>query len=113
MMIETALIIIFLIVGIVEIILGLPLLYGKVKTNWIYGFRVKKTLEDKEIWLKANKYSGRDITIAGMIAIIFSLFLMISKDSFDINTIGFLGGFVLYSSVIIVLVRGLLYIKKL
>ena len=103
----------FLVVGMFEILLGIPLLYEKVKTNWIYGFRIKKTLENEEIWYKANKYSGRDLIISGSVVVIFSLFIIIFKDNLDIGAVGLLGGCILLVSIIIVLIRGLIYIKNL
>ena len=63
------LIVIYIIVGFLEIILGLPFLLGKIKPNWLYGFRLPKTLSDEDICYKTNKYVGRDFIFAGILVI--------------------------------------------
>ena len=39
--------------------LSLPLMYGRVPPNPLYGFRVPRTLRHPELWYPANAYSGR------------------------------------------------------
>ena len=63
------LIIIFVLAGFMEVILGKSMLLGKIKPNWFYGFRTSKTMSNKEIWYKSNKYFGRNLIIIGIILI--------------------------------------------
>ena len=51
---------VFIFVGMLEIIMGIPLLLEKIKPNALYGFRTPKTRSSDEIWYKVNKYVGRD-----------------------------------------------------
>ena len=38
----------------------------KIKPNYLYGFRTKKTLSDEKIWYPANKYAGKVLIYAGI-----------------------------------------------
>ena len=104
---------IFLSAGFIEIILGIPLLLEKIKPNWFYGFRTPKTMSNKEIWYKANKYAARDLIIIGCIAVIGSLFLLFLRDSFSVETIAYTGVFLLAIPLIIMIIRGFVYLNKL
>ena len=106
-------ILIFLMAGFIEIILGIPLLLEKIKPNWFYGFRTPKSLSNKEIWYKANKYVATDIIIAGCITVIGSLCLLLTGDDLSIETNAYIGSFLIVTPLIIVLVRGFIYLKKL
>ena len=107
------LIIIFVLAGFMEVILGMPLLLEKIKPNWFYGFRTPKTMSNKEIWYKSNKYLGRDFIIIGIILIIGSLFLLLPGISFSLAEIAYIELFLTLIPIIIVLIRGFVYLKKL
>ena len=88
---EIILTITFLIVGLVEIMISIPLILEKIQPNHLYGFRVKKTLSDKDIWYRANKYVGKDMLIAGSILLVGSLgFFIVEIDIMVVTTIGLL-----------------------
>ena len=52
------LLILFLLIGLLMIGLAIPLILGKVPPNSWYGFRIRLTLDDPEIWYPANRYGG-------------------------------------------------------
>jgi uncharacterized membrane protein len=106
-------IIIFILVGIMEIILGIPLIYKKIKPNWFYGFRLPETVSNKEIWYKVNKQTGKDFVISGFILIITSLILLILIRSIDIITITMIQTIVLLVTITAIIARGLALLKKL
>ena len=56
----------FVPMGALFAILGIPLALGKVPPNWFYGFRTPKTLSRPEIWYEANRAFGVEFTIAGV-----------------------------------------------
>ena len=62
-------------VGIIIVLLGLPMLAGKVKPNRLYGFRTKRTLSDEKLWYKANADGGKMMVLWGLIMVIASLFV--------------------------------------
>ena len=47
--------------------LSLPLLWRKVGPNPWYGFRVRRTLEDPEVWYSANRYAAKWMLGVGLI----------------------------------------------
>jgi uncharacterized membrane protein len=59
--------------GLVFIVVGIPLLLGRVPPNMWYGCRTNKTLSDKRIWYAVNRVTGQDIILAGVLVIISSL----------------------------------------
>ena len=42
--------------------LSIPLVKGKVKMNYFYGVRFKKSFESEENWYALNRYGGRLLT---------------------------------------------------
>ena len=68
-----------LIVGVIEMSLAIPLWLGIVPPNTVYGVRTEKTLSNKELWYKVNKYSGRDFALAGVVLVVISLVLLRRK----------------------------------
>ena len=103
----------FISAGIIEIILGIPLFFEKIKRNWLYGFRLPKTLSSDEIWYKSNKYVGRDSIVAGIIVILGSVFLLVFKTGFSVNEILLICLILLIVPVIIIIIRAINYLRKL
>jgi uncharacterized membrane protein len=58
--------------GTVFILLGIPLAMGKVKPNDLYGLRIPKTLENPEIWYKANAFAGKALSLCGAFVLILA-----------------------------------------
>lgn len=52
--------------GILLTLLAIPLYFEKIKPNGLYGFRVRKTLENPEVWYRVNKYSARWMIVTGL-----------------------------------------------
>jgi uncharacterized membrane protein len=52
--------------GLLLIGLALPLVFRKIPPNHWYGFRVKRTLEDREVWFAANAFAGRRLAWTGL-----------------------------------------------
>src|SRR4051795_2754926 len=45
--------------GVLTASLAVPLMRRKVGPNPLYGFRVRRTLEDPRVWYDANAFAGR------------------------------------------------------
>jgi uncharacterized membrane protein len=103
----------YIVVGILQIIIGIPLIFEKIKPNPLYGFRLGKNMPNEYIWYKTNKYVGRDFVLAGFIIIVLSLIFLIYKSNFSLVETAFIGATILITSVVIILIRGLLHFKKL
>ena len=51
--------------GVLLMLLSLPLLWGKVPPNGLYGFRVRATLDNPNVWYPANKYAAKRMLWSG------------------------------------------------
>lgn len=67
--------IMFSLSGLLVTGLAIPMILGKVKPNWWYGFRTPKTLGDEQIWYKANTYAGKLMLITGLSWIVGAIVL--------------------------------------
>ena len=61
------LVFLFLFSGMFLAVLSIPLILGKITPNGFYGFQVRKTIEDPEIWYTADEYGGKWLLIAGLV----------------------------------------------
>ncbi len=107
------LIISFIIPSIVFICVSIPLIMNRIPPNGLYGFRLRKTLSNKEIWYKANKFGGQCVFFAGVMTLTGCLWLWSHKESlswYTINDVGF-GFFIIPLTGALIL--SLTYIKKL
>ncbi|MDF1814389.1 MAG: SdpI family protein [Verrucomicrobiales bacterium] len=48
-------------IAILSAALSIPMIQGKVKRNYWYGFRTKLTLSSDEVWYPANRFGGKMI----------------------------------------------------
>ncbi len=103
----------FVICGLAFVVISIPLIFEKVPPNRWYGFRTKKTLSNREIWYKINKYTGKDIFIAGIILLLASPVLFVLKDRLSESAINLCGLVLTAIVVAAVVARGLLYLGKL
>ena len=98
--------------GTLLTLLSIPLILRKIKPNSLYGFRVKQTLENPEIWYAVNAYAGWRLLIVGISTILsavgFYLLPGISLDAYAYACLG-VAGFFLFGG----LVQSFLYMKKL
>jgi uncharacterized membrane protein len=56
---------VFVAVGVVFAALGVPLWRGRVRPNFWYGCRTRRTLSDERVWYAVNRVTGRDMIFAG------------------------------------------------
>ena len=102
----------FAICGLVFVIISIPLILEKIPPNRWYGFRTEKTLSNSEIWYRINKYTGKDLFIVGILLLLIAPVLFVSKDRLPETVINLLGLLIVVLLVAIV-VRGLLYLRKM
>src|SRR4051812_18320096 len=55
---KTLMLVLYLALGLALVGMSIPLIRGRVPPNPVYGFRVKRTLEDPDIWYPANRYAA-------------------------------------------------------
>jgi hypothetical protein len=63
--------------GLLTASLGVPLMRRKVGPNALYGFRVRRTLEDPRVWYEANAFAGRCLFYSGIGAVLTCLALYV------------------------------------
>src|SRR6476659_9971082 len=56
---KTIVLLAFLATGLLLVALSIPLIRGRIRPNMWYGFRVKRTLEDPQVWYPANRYAAK------------------------------------------------------
>jgi uncharacterized membrane protein len=56
--------------GFLLILLAIPLILHKIPPNRVYGFRIRWTLEDPELWYSVNAYTGKWLVFVGLCAIL-------------------------------------------
>ena len=66
--------------GLLAILIALPLINRRVKPNPWYGFRVRATLQNPELWYDVNAHLGRRLLISGFITTLAAVLLFLIPD---------------------------------
>ena len=56
--------------GLVLATVCVPLIFGRIPPNGLYGFRVRKTMEHPEIWYPVNKYGGERLLVTSLLLVL-------------------------------------------
>ena len=73
----------FAAVGLLFIGLSVPLMLGKVPPNYLYGCRTKETLSEPRVWYEANRVSGKDFALSGVLILVASLVMVVFGQGAD------------------------------
>jgi uncharacterized membrane protein len=73
----TAFSLLFAGVGLLFVGLAIPLILGKVPPNPYYGCRTRRTLSDPRIWYEANRTSGKDFLVSGVLVFAASIGMLL------------------------------------
>jgi hypothetical protein len=96
--------VIFVSVALILIGVATPLVLGRVPPNYLYGLRVPATLEDEEVWYRANAGTGRDFIMLGLFEIVFAaglaVFVQIDSVAYTLINAGFLVGGVIFTAIV-------------
>lgn len=66
------LLMLFLFSGVLQIVLSIPLIRGRVRPNALYGLRIKRTLENADLWYAANRYAAWRMLWVGLLLMAFA-----------------------------------------
>jgi len=66
--------------GLMSILIALPLIERRIKPNPWYGFRVRATLDNPELWYDVNAHMGRRLLIGGFITTLATVGLFLIPD---------------------------------
>jgi hypothetical protein len=64
---------VFVGIGILSILIGLPLADRRIPPNRWYGVRIRATFAAEHIWYEANAQAGRDLTALGLLMVVLTL----------------------------------------
>ena len=67
--------------GLLLAAISVPFILGKIGPNPLYGFRVKKTLEDPAVWYPVNAYAAKRLLVVGVgISVSAALLFFVTRD---------------------------------
>jgi hypothetical protein len=66
---------VFVGIGLLSIVIGLPLADRRIPPNRWYGVRVRATFADEHVWYEANAQAGRDLTGLGVLFVVLAIVL--------------------------------------
>jgi uncharacterized membrane protein len=69
------LLILFVSTGLLLAALSVPLILRKIGPNPLYGFRVKRTLEDPAVWYPVNAYAAKRLLVVGLVISVSAILL--------------------------------------
>ncbi len=60
--------------GLLWIVIGVLLARAKNwKPNCLVGYRTAKSMSSQELWIKANRFSGRCLAVSGLVLAVFGI----------------------------------------
>jgi len=71
----TLLMVLFASMGVVLTAISIPLIQRRIKPNYWYGFRTRRTLSDPVVWYEVNAYAGKRLLVSGLITTIAAVVL--------------------------------------
>lgn len=108
----TFLVIFYVAAGLLLAGLSIPLILRRIPPNGLYGFRVRKTLENPEIWYTVNVFAGKRLLLVGLgtavAAVVLYFWPGISVDAYALSILGVVGGLLLLA-----LIQSFLYLRSL
>jgi uncharacterized membrane protein len=57
----------FFVPASIILLLSLPLIFGLIPPNPIYGVRTAETLADRDLWYRANRYGGWTLAVSSIL----------------------------------------------
>ena len=76
--------VLYISVGLLMCGLSLPLIWRKVPPNNLYGFRVRQTLENEEVWYAANEFSAKRLLWLGIATVVVAVTLFFLTTRIDV-----------------------------
>jgi hypothetical protein len=108
----TLLLILFLVSGAILIGISIPLIQGRVGSNRLYGFRVRRTLEDPKVWYPVNAYAAWRLLGLGVAVMVVATALYFVPD-IEVAVYACIVGGVAIAGVILGLVQSFRYLHQL
>jgi uncharacterized membrane protein len=99
-----------LIIGI-----SIPLVKHKIKMNYLYGIRIKKSFESEDSWYKINEYGGKQLIIWSIPMILVGLIcFFVQIDDTNKNLLSFVFGvFPITACIAVAVIKIYAYAKRI
>lgn len=105
-------VLIYVFVGLLLIAIAIPLIQGRIRRNYLYGFRTPKTLSDDSIWYPANKYAGKKILMAGVVTTLAAIVLDVIPGLTNYGYLSACAG-VMFIAVFTATISSFVYLRRL
>ena len=76
--------VLYISVGLLISGLSLPLMWRKIPPNHWYGFRVRQTLENADVWYAANEFSAKRLLWLGIATVVAAVTLFFLTTRIDV-----------------------------
>ena len=109
---ETFLLYLFVGSGVLLALIAIPLMQRRVRPNLWYGFRVRQTLDNPDIWYAANAYAGQRLFWLGLITILAAVGLY-ALPGLTLDGYALLVGGVVLTVAVVIIVHSFRYLATL
>jgi uncharacterized membrane protein len=106
-----SLLILFTTSGLLLAAVSVPLILQKIGPNPLYGFRVKKTLEDPAVWYPVNAYAAKRLLAVGL-GITLSAGLLFLVPEIDLLVYALACAAVGVGGSLVALIQSVLYLRS-
>jgi uncharacterized membrane protein len=100
------------ILGFILAIIAIPMILNRIKPNHFYGFRVKRTMENPEIWYQVNEFAGKQLFVAGIAIILLAIGLSLILN-LDLQTYSLITPGINIALLLVALIRSVRYLNSL
>ena len=91
--------------------ISVPLILRKIGPNPLYGFRVKRTLEDPAVWYPVNAYAAKRLLIVGLV-ISISAILLFFVPGIDLLVYALANAGIALAGLLVAVIQSFLYLRS-
>lgn len=103
--------VLYIFVGLLMCGLSLPLIRRKIPPNNLYGFRVRQTLENEDVWYAANEFSAKRLLWLGIATVISAVTLFFLTTRIDLYAMSL--AMILLVGLAVCLIQSFRYLRTL
>lgn len=103
--------VLYISVGLLLCGLSLPLIWRKVPPNNLYGFRVRQTLENEDVWYVANEFSAKRLLWLGIATVVAAVTLFFLTTRIDLYALSLAS--ILLIGLAVCLIQSFRYLRTL
>ena len=105
------LMILFISSGLLLAALSVPLILRRIGPNPLYGFRVKRTLEDPAVWYPVNAYAAKRLLVVGL-GISVSASLLFFAPGIDLDVYAWSCAGIGLAGILVAVIQSFLYLQS-